>query len=186
MPNTPLSDRARSARLRAGFDNEAAAAQAIGCSRTLVISWENGSAKSIGGKYLLAAARAYQVRPEWLTDGSEKDGYPWGEKAAPPHHSQSVRLEPTMIAETHRALRELYRDEGRDYSIEADPARFVQLYEMRASMPVEPSQDDWVQFGRNISKIMGPQGAVTDGRNDGVPAESAGTKGMARRVRRKA
>ncbi len=72
-----LSNRARLARERAGFRTEKDAAQRIGCSRTLVISWENGSAKSIGGKYLIRAAKAYQVRPEWLSMQSQDDGYPW-------------------------------------------------------------------------------------------------------------
>lgn len=80
MGKVTLADRARLARVRAGFENEAAAARAIGCSRPLVIAWENGDAKSIGSKYLIAAAKAYRVRPAWLGDGQEPDGFPWSDQ----------------------------------------------------------------------------------------------------------
>lgn len=77
MTGKTLAYRARTARIRAGFQNEKAAADAIGCSRPLVISWEKGEAKSIGGKFLTEAARAYKVRPQWLALTSDDDGYPW-------------------------------------------------------------------------------------------------------------
>lgn len=78
-----LAERARSARIRAGFRTEADAAKAIGCSRPLVIAWEKGDVKSIGGKYLTAAARAYRVRPEYLAMQSDTDGFPWSDCARP-------------------------------------------------------------------------------------------------------
>lgn len=81
MPTKTLAQRARLARERAGYTNEAAAAKAIGCSRTLVISWET-DAKSIGGKYLLSAARAYKVDPAWLRLETDKDGFPWSPQLA--------------------------------------------------------------------------------------------------------
>lgn len=71
-----LHARARLARERAGFSvNEAA--KEIGCSRTLIISWET-DAKSIGGTYLIAASKKYKVDPEWLQMEVDDDGYPWG------------------------------------------------------------------------------------------------------------
>ena len=82
MAKELLKDRALRARIQAGFDDPGKAAKAIGCSRTLVVSWEDGSAKSIGGKYLLKAARAYMVRPEWLGDGEGTDSWPYLGKAA--------------------------------------------------------------------------------------------------------
>lgn len=50
------------------------AAKKIGCSRPLIISWEAGIAKSIGGAYLLAAAEAYDVSPAWLLGKTDEDG----------------------------------------------------------------------------------------------------------------
>ncbi|WP_460821529.1 LexA family transcriptional regulator [Lysobacter olei] len=77
MPNQELAVRTKKARIRAGFTKEKDAAAAIGCSRPLVIRWEAGEAHSIGGKYLMEAARVYRVRPEWLALTSDDDGYPW-------------------------------------------------------------------------------------------------------------
>lgn len=198
MGNSSLAARAQKARIRAGFAKEADAALAIGCSRTLVIAWENGDAKSIGGKYLLPAARAYKVRPEWLSDGAGVDGYPWGEgqdHLAPLRESHPLQLDPVMLAETHRALRELEEEMGRPFSIEDEDAaaRFVQVYAIRADMPAQPTQEQWIQFGRKLATItsgprgpQGPQGAIDDGRSNGVPAQGTGAKGMAGRLRRKA
>lgn len=92
MAKEQLKDRARAARERAEFDDPGKAAARIGCSRTLVISWEDGSAKSIGGKYLLAAARAYRVRPEWLATGEGKDGFPFDEDAAPARGGEFIPI----------------------------------------------------------------------------------------------
>jgi hypothetical protein len=80
------------ARTRAGFRTTQAAADAIGaiagnkCPRTLVWGWEHGTVSLKGSKYLLAAARAYRVRPEWLNGDDAADGFPWPEsgQATPP------------------------------------------------------------------------------------------------------
>lgn len=98
---TKLANRARKARERAGFEKESQAAKAIGCSRPLVISWENGQAGSIGAKYLLAAARAYKVRPEWLSLQTDDDGYPWQAPQSQDDEqlrSNPLRPDPTMMA----------------------------------------------------------------------------------------
>lgn len=87
-----LATRARQARIRAGFARESDAAKVIGCSRPTVIRWET-DADSIGGKYLLAAARAYKVRPEWLSLETDHDGYPWS-PAHTPEHGKNLTLQP--------------------------------------------------------------------------------------------
>lgn len=79
MTMPPLQQRAKFARERAGFAGPQDAANAIGCSRTLVISWEEGPAKSFGS-YLVAAAKAYKVRSSWLATGEGEDGYPWSDE----------------------------------------------------------------------------------------------------------
>jgi len=71
-----LPSRARYARIRAGFFKPEMAALAIGCGRTTVMRWEK-DADSISASYLLAAAKAYKVRPEWLAMQDDDDGYPW-------------------------------------------------------------------------------------------------------------
>lgn len=115
MPAKTLAERAAYARRRAGFLKESDAAKAIGCSRTLVISWEDGNAKSIGGKYLVAAARAYKVRPEWLTLSTDDDGYPWV-ATQPPPPSQPVQQQRETIAAVAAVM-----DHIRDYSVDPLP-----------------------------------------------------------------
>lgn len=74
-----IAANAQMARTRAGFDTHKAAAKKIGCARTLVLAWEAGTAALKGSKYLLDAAKAYKVRPEWLAKDEGEDGYPWSE-----------------------------------------------------------------------------------------------------------
>lgn len=136
--------------------------------------------KPIGGRlarYIegqLGHDRGWLDRPQWT---SAED--------SSPSQSQPMRLDPEMLAETHRVLRELYHEHGRTYSLEepAAAARFVQVYAMRSAMPDQPSQDEWVQFGRKLAAIT-PQGAA-NGRDDGVPVEGTGAKRMAGGVRRR-
>lgn len=65
---------------RAGFKSQKAAADAIGCDRGNVGTWEAPSSpvQSVGQDWLFPVARTYKVRPEWLNDLiSDDDGYPW-------------------------------------------------------------------------------------------------------------
>lgn len=99
-----LATRAKMARTRAGFAKESQAATAIGCSRPLVISWENGAAVSVGGKYLLPAARAYKVNPRWLTLETDDDGYPWVEaepSSGREDASNLLRPDPAIMASAY-------------------------------------------------------------------------------------
>ncbi|SEJ55148.1 hypothetical protein [Frateuria terrea] len=82
-------------------------------------------------------------------------GWMDGEESAPLSQSQPLLLDPVMLAETHRTLRELEEERGRTFFLEdeSDAARFVQLYQERAALPKHPSQEDWVQFGRKLAVI---------------------------------
>lgn len=72
-----IAENAKFARIRAGFDTPEKAAKKIGCSRTLLLAWEKDGSSIRGSKYLLDAALAYRVRPEWLAKNEGLDGYPW-------------------------------------------------------------------------------------------------------------
>lgn len=76
MSQMDFAQRVTMARHRVGM-TMAQAAELIGCSRPLLAQWESGRSKSLGGKYLLGAARAYKVNPEWLAELTDEDGYPW-------------------------------------------------------------------------------------------------------------
>ncbi|KAF1006757.1 MAG: hypothetical protein GAK28_02433 [Luteibacter sp.] len=89
MENPDLGAIARLARTRAKLTPQEAA-DLIGCSRPLVLAWEKGDNTLQGSKYLLAAARAYAVRPEWLSSGEGDDGYPWTDTAVDKNKSHAV------------------------------------------------------------------------------------------------
>lgn len=104
---------------------------------------------------------------------------------APASQSQLVRLDPVMLSETHAALSNLERKQGRKFSLEESDyaAQFVQLYCLRAGMSAQPTTEEWVAYVRKLDAITAPQGAL-DGRTDGVPAHGGGTKKVARKVHR--
>lgn len=179
MPTTLLKDRLDIA-MRDASVIAADLARACGIKPASVSDWITGKTKTIKGANLLAAARLLGVTPEWLSTGR-------GPRTAPGRDSQLVRLDPSMIAITHRVLRDLYKsDLGDDtFCIEDDvsAARFVQVYALRAGLSARPSPEEWVEYGRKLEVIMKPQGAL-DGRGDGVPTEGTGKKNVAGNVRR--
>lgn len=170
-------------RLRAGLKSQQQAAEAIGCERGTVGMWEapSSAVDSVGSEYLLDVAAAYKVRPSYINTGEGDDGFPWTPDVTPGRHSQPLRLDPVMLAETHRALRKLEHGEGRTFSLEKeeDAVRFAQLYEMRAAMSAHPTQDEWVEFGQKLAAIKTPTGGG-NGRGDGVPADGTSAKKVAR------
>lgn len=84
VPPEKIAANAKMARERAGYETQQAAADAIECSRTTVLGWENEKNPTPirGSQYLLDAARVYRVRPAWLASGEEPDGFPWQESAS--------------------------------------------------------------------------------------------------------
>jgi transcriptional regulator with XRE-family HTH domain len=135
--------------------NQAELAKACGLKGPSISGWFGKASKPtrmIGGDNLIAVGKVLDLTPEWIITGR-------GAKTAAESHSHSVRLEPLMIAETHRALSRIYAEKGRTYRIEDEPARFVRVYEARASMSSKPNQDEWVEFGRKLEAIMAPMGA---------------------------
>lgn len=178
-----FKERMRRLRLRAGFANQQAAATAIGCERGTVGMWEapSSAVDSVGGEYLLAVASAYRVRPDYINTGDGLDEYPWSAEGAQEHHSQLVRLDPEMLAETHKACRLFAERQGKAFSVETDPERFLQAYEMRASMSPSLSQDELIEFGSRLVSILTPQGAGSDERSEGVPAAGTDERAVAGR-----
>lgn len=137
------------------------------------------------GNYESSAPNARQPRPDELPNIAAALGVSVGELFGEPatgNQSRPLRLDPAMIAETHRTLRELEKDEGRTFSLEDEQyaAWFVQVYALRAGMSAQPTSEEWVEYGRKLATIT-LQGAG-DGRTDGVPAQGTGTRKLARKV----
>jgi transcriptional regulator with XRE-family HTH domain len=164
--------------MRAAGVSAADLARACRIQPPSVSDWITGKTKTIKGANLLAAAKLLRVSPEWLATG--KGSHDRAE-AAVDQGSQQVRLDPAMLAETHKACRVFAERQGRVFSVETDPARFLQVYLDRQRLSAEPSQDELIEFGSRLASIMAPQGAVADGRNDGVPTVGTDERKVARR-----
>lgn len=179
---TTLAARITKARTDAGLD-PSELARRVGVKPAAVYQWESGATKSLKAETAIALADVLGVDIVRLVTGKASKAPP-----APQGHSRSVRLDASMLAETHRVLRDLYRDDlHATFFLEDDTAaaRFVQLYHARAAMSAHPTQEEWIEYGRKLETIMTPQGADRNGRGDGVPAEGGGTKDVAGRVRRR-
>lgn len=115
MRKESLDQRATKARKRAEL-TQAEAAKKIGCSRATVAMWESGQSSEISGSYLLPAARAYKVHPEWLSMASDDDRYPWDGAPLP------VRAYDVDGVDDHHGLSEDYTAiEHLDADISAGP-----------------------------------------------------------------
>jgi hypothetical protein len=88
------------ARLRAGFASQQAAADAIGCERGTVGMWEapSSAVEKLSGEFLFPVAKAYRVRPEYLSGDSDDEGYPWRPDAPDPAASQPRRYDLEILA----------------------------------------------------------------------------------------
>jgi hypothetical protein len=118
------------------------------------------------------------VRPEYINSGVGDDGFPWTGEAASQQHSQTVRLDPKMLAEAARALRLRYAKVG-GYDIEQDPETFAIAYEIRSGMTNAYESPDVYQLVIQHADLT-PQGAGDNGRSDGAPTD-VGSERKARR-----
>lgn len=119
--------------------------------------------KPIGNRLARAIEKRLGHDRGWL-DQPQWDPH----EAAPASHSHVVRLDENMLAETHKACRKFAERQHKKFSVETDPARFLQVYLARVKLQAKPSQDELMEFGAMVQTIMTtPQGAG-DGRNDGV------------------
>lgn len=170
-----FKDRMKRLRLRAGLRSQQSAADAIGCERGTVGMWEapSSAVDSVSGDYLLAVARAYQVRPDYINTGKGIDGYPWsaGEETPTPSRSQSVRLDAEMILDVVQSLQAVFAEIGLVYSVEDEPGLFAEFLEDRIAMRDIRSIEAKSKVGKWLKR-----GAVQgdgDERDSQVPAKGA-------------
>jgi hypothetical protein len=146
-------------RKRAGFKSQQEAAEAIRCKRGTVGMWEApSSAVESVGEYLLATARAYKVRPEYLKTGAGDDGYPWtdapdmAESSKFPPLSQPERIDPQILAEAARLARTRAEAIGfKDLNHEVDAGPLVKAYEYLLSTKNTGGHAE------NVTKYINPE-----------------------------
>lgn len=102
--------------------------------------------------------------------------------------SQPERLDPWILAATHRAMRELHAEQGLPYNLEDDPVHFLQAYGLHTELArLAPAGADLVKIFR-AAGLANRQGA-DDGRLGdgaaGMPDEGGHEGKMARKVQRK-
>lgn len=95
--------------------------------------------------------------------------------------SQSGRLDPTKLAESIAALRQVARNNGWAYDPETHPAETLYAYELSCALPDAPSKADVIDFGAKVAERL-RQRVEQDGRQG--TGQSAGTthRGRSRRA----
>lgn len=181
MPPRTLQERAKFARLRAGYSLPQQAADAIGCSRPLVLAWESGAAKSIGSKYLLEAARAYKVRPEWLNLESDDDGFPWSpERVSEPTvsyapSSQSPQPEFEKMASAVYLLREYLEIVGDPPEWVSDPVMLEIAWWVVEGFGAQVTPNNVIDLTKRLgSRIRSAKGDEGNARSDTGGGQTAG------------
>lgn len=172
--NENFKERMKRLRLRAGFQSQQAAADAIGCRRGTVGMWEAPSSNvgAIDGEYLLPVARAYKIRPESVNDDTVDDGYPWLEVADPAllSQSRSMRLDREIVRDVAAILQEQFRLLGfGPYQIAKYPELFEQLYERGATIDSDVRSPDNVALLDRAIKRLGLKRNGEDERGSTLP-----------------
>jgi hypothetical protein len=138
--------------------------------------------KKIGDQIAREIEVALGLERGWMDWLHSDDG------AAVQSQSHPLRLNPVMLSEVHRVLRELSTDAGKSFDIEreSDAVRFLQVLDLRTKMQAKPSKEEWTRYGMRLARIMATQGAASDGRGDSVPTQGTGKGRVAGGVRGKA
>lgn len=152
-----------------------AIAQAMGIHPTNVSQWRSGNRpipadKAVALASLVGADAARISEAYGRVIGSEARHSGVREPVLP-SQSQSVRLDPDMIAETVKALRIDAERTGHTFSMETDEgaALFLHWYAIREQVPDLQTLTNLVRLRPALGEALSPQGANTDGRGEGVP-----------------
>jgi len=154
-----------SAAAQAGDDSPAKVARRMNVSAQTLNNWE---ARGISQAGSLSAQDVYGCDAVWLITGKgARTAGVADQKGTYASHSQPLRLDPAMIAETHHALQRRYANAG-GYNIEEQPEIFVIAYNIRAGITDASVPQNVVDLVIEHADLT-PQGADADGRRDGVP-----------------
>lgn len=126
-----------------------------------VSAWISGETKSIRGNNLLSASRALNVRPEWLSTGK-----------LPMRPTVGMNLEPQVVSVTYRTLLAIAKNQGYRYDLLAEPAWFVQMYDLCSTLPAGLSALEQEEFSSKLARLY-TDGFRYDGRGNAVPADGA-------------
>lgn len=142
------------------------------------------SGQSRIGNYESSQPKARQPKPDELPVIARALGISVGQLFG---ESQTLRLDAMMLSQTYKVLVSLDPVADHPLTLENvdDAAHFVQVYEMRAAMPLYPSDEEWVEFGLKLATLK-PTGGDDGGGGDAMSVEGTGKGKVAGKIRRKA
>jgi len=115
-----------------------------------------------------------RVRRDWLLHGrGEMNAISEFLESPPMSHSQ--RIDPTMLAESIAALRQVAKNRGWEYDPETHPQETVYAYELRIAMPALPATAEVIDFGERVAQRL-QQLRRSDGQENGEQAGTAHRK----------
>lgn len=172
-----IGERIRQEREAQGI-SRAALGAAVGRGYSYIAELENDGIKR--GSHIPAIAKALGVTPEWLETGK-------GDKRANPavqSHSQSMKLDPVILAESIAALRQVAKRRGWDYDPETHAESTCYAYELWHELPAAPSTADVIDIGERIAERLrmemeGRHGSGESGSGAGAGADDRGRDGTA-------
>jgi len=113
-------------------------ARLTGLHASSVSDWITGKSKSIKPEHVAKVARVLNVLPAWLSlgDGPMRPGEEVPNVPAEPR-TRAGQLDPSMVAETYRALRLHAERRGRVFDLDTleGAQAFAYWYEVRAALP---------------------------------------------------
>lgn len=179
-----FKQRMKRIRLRAGYASQQAAADAIGCERGTVGMWEAPSSNvSSVGEWLLQAASAYKVRPEWINNlQSTEDGYPFDSGMPSQQPSHSARWSPMILADAMTLLDQLDQILGRAIEPRPNPARLSIACEVVEAGGVNHREGVVVRLADRLRALEGKADGDGSGKAGGVGATDGGAHGAAPRA----
>ncbi len=140
-------------------------ARACGVSKPSVTNWLNGRTRVLKGASLLAASRKLNVNTDWLAAGRG----PMRENVVNPSGpSQSVRIDPAILAAAFKFLRQSVEASGFEYEPDADPDLLALAYEFLAEQadPLQPT--NVLDFGKKARELQESRGAYARRRFKGT------------------
>lgn len=162
-------------------------ARRMNVSPQVLQNWES---RGISKQGALQAQRTYDVDATALMRGDLVHlGAKSKSQVADSKASHLQRFDASILAATHRALRELYWTEFRlPYNLEDDPEHFLQAYELSSKLSAQVTGADLVQIFK-AAGLGTDQGIVRDGQSGdgraGMPDEGVDQGKVARKVQRK-
>lgn len=154
-------------------------------SKAAIYFWLDDTAKpdKVRADSVSKVCKALRINREWLLTG--RGGM--DATSEPQSQSQSLKLDPVILAESIAACRSLAKRQGWDYDPQFNADVTCDAYTLRLLLPDAPSQTDVIDFGQKVAERLAREfgngsdggsgaGASTGGNDRGRLEAGAGTR----------